>query len=144
LNKNKAHERFKIFLKNGKHRVTPERFEVLDYAIDRSDHFSADELYLKMKNGKSNVSRATVYNSLELLVKCKMLAKRNFGENKTFYESSYNKQNHGHLICKVCGEIIEFNNSKIYQIVEEIVSDMDFKTDSFQFNIFGQCKKHKN
>jgi len=143
LDKKETYEKFKKFLKNGKHRITPERFEVLDYVIKSDDHFSADELYLKMKNGKSNVSRATVYNSLELLVKCDMLIKRNFGDNKTFYESSYNKQNHGHLICKTCGDIIEFTNDKISGIVEEIVSQNDFSPDSFQFNIFGQCNKHK-
>jgi len=143
LVKKKVHDKFKKFLKIGKHRITPERFEVLDYAIEREDHFSADELYLKMKNGKSNVSRATVYNSLELLVKCEMLIKRNFGDNKTFYESSYNKQNHGHLICKVCGKIIEFNHSKVFKIVDDTASDNEFMPDSFQFNIIGQCKNHK-
>lgn len=144
MNKEKAHDEFKIFLKSGKHRITPERFEVLDYAIEGENHFTADELYLEMKNGKSNVSRATVYNSLELLVKCEMLAKRNFGENKTFYESSYNRQNHGHLICKSCGDIIEFNNSKVSEIVKSVVSKNNFSLDSFQFNIFGECKKHSN
>ena len=141
--KKKVHDKVKKFLKIGNHRITPERFEVLDYAIEREDHFSADELYLKMKNGKSNVSRATVYNSLELLVKCEMLIKRNFGDNKTFYESSYNKQNHGHLICKVCGKIIEFNHSKVFKIVDDTASDNEFMPDSFQFNIIGQCKNHK-
>jgi len=107
MNKKKAHEEFTFFLKKYKHRITPERFEVLDFAIESDKHFTADELYLEMKKGNSNVSRATVYNSLELLVKCGMLAKRNFGKNKTFYESSYNRKNHVHLICKVCGKIIE-------------------------------------
>lgn len=143
MDKKETYEKFKKFLKTGKHRITPERFEVLDYVIESNDHFSADELYLKMKNGKSNVSRATVYNSLELLVKCNMLIKRNFGDNKTFYEASYNKQNHGHLICKTCGDIIEFTNDKISDIVKEIVTQNDFSPDSFQFNIFGQCNKHK-
>ena len=142
MDNEKAHDEFKLFLKSGKHRITPERFEVLDYAIGSGNHFTADDLYLEMKNGKSNVSRATVYNSLELLVKCKMLAKRNFGDNKTFYESSYNIQNHGHLICKVCGDIIEFNHPKLSDIVDNIVKENDFIRDSFQFNIFGKCKKH--
>lgn len=143
MGKNKAHEKFEEFLKTDKHRITPERFEVLDYALESGGHFSADELYQDMKNRNSNISRATVYNSLELLVKCGMLIKRNFGKNKSFYESTDNKKNHGHLICKVCGEIIEFNNSKISSIVNEIVSENDFIKDSFQFNIFGQCDKHR-
>ncbi len=142
MNKEKVHDKFKLFLKSGKHRITPERFEVLNYAIGSGNHFTADDLYLEMKNGKSNVSRATVYNSLELLVKCEMLAKRNFGDNKTFYESSYNIQNHGHLICTVCGDIIEFNHPKLSDIVDNIVKKNDFIRDSFQFNIFGKCKKH--
>ena len=142
MNKEKVHDKFKLFLKSGKHRITPERFEVLNYAIGSGNHFTADDLYLEMKNGKSNVSRATVYNSLELLVKCEMLAKRNFGDNKTFYESSYNIQNHGHLICTVCGDIIEFNHPKLSDIVDNIVENNNFIRDSFQFNIFGKCKKH--
>ena len=142
MNKEKAHDEFKLFLKAGKHRITPERFEVLNYAIESGNHFAADDLYLEMKNGKSNVSRATVYNSLELLVKCEMLAKRNFGDNKTFYEFSFNIQNHGHLICKVCGDIIEFNHPKLSDIVDTIATNNDFARDSFQFNIFGKCKKH--
>lgn len=142
MNKTKAHEKFKEFLKSGKHRITPERFEVLDFAMAYEDHFTADELYLNMKEGKSNISRATVYNSLELIVKCEMFVKRNFGKNKTFYESSYNKQNHGHLICKICGNIIEFNNPKVSDLVEKIVKNNNFSHDSFQFNIFGDCNKH--
>ena len=144
MEKEKFHEKFKKFLKSGKHRITPERFEVLDCALDGGGHFSAVELYIEMKAGKSNVSRATVYNSLELLVKCEILIKRNFGDNKTFYESSYNRQNHGHLICKVCGKIVEFNNPKMIEIVDEIAEQSGFSDDSFQFNIFGQCTKHKD
>ncbi|MCF6270667.1 MAG: transcriptional repressor [Melioribacteraceae bacterium] len=142
MNKEKAHDEFKLFLKAGKHRITPERFEVLSYAFESGDHFTADDLYLEMKNGKSNVSRATVYNSLELLVKCEMLAKRNFGENKTFYESSYNRKNHVHLICKECGEIIESNNIKVAELVNSIAKKNNFINESFQFNILGKCKKH--
>ena len=97
-----------------------------------------------MKSNQSNVSRATVYNSLELLVKCELLVKRHFGDNKTFYESGYNRQNHGHLICKVCGKIVEFSSPKMGEIVDEIVSKNGFSDDSFQFNIFGQCNKHKD
>ncbi len=144
MNQIKAHDEFKIFLKSGKHRITPERFEVLNYAIESGNHFTADDLYLEMKNGKSNVSRATVYNSLELLVKCEMLVKRNFGENKTFYESSYNRKNHVHLICKVCNEIIESDNIKVAELVNSIAKKNKFISESFQFNILGKCKKHSN
>jgi Fur family ferric uptake transcriptional regulator len=142
MNNKKAHEEFTEFLRGGKHRITPERFEVLDFALSNGEHYTADALYLKMKEAKSNISRATVYNSLELLVKCRMLAKRNFGENRTLYESSYNKQNHVHIICRVCGVILESDNAQVAELVNKIAKRNNFKNESFQFNIFGTCKKH--
>ena len=62
MNKNKAHEVFLTFLKKG-YRITPQRFEVLDNALDINTHFTADQLYNKMRKNKSTVSRATVYNT---------------------------------------------------------------------------------
>ncbi len=135
-----AHEKFKIFLKKGKHRITPERFEVLDFALNYRGHFGADELFIKMKNSNSNVSRATVYNSLELIAKCDLLAKRNFGDNKTHYESTYNRKVHDHLICMDCGKIKEFSNPKIIEIVDEICEKLEFESSGYSFNIFGKCK----
>ena len=142
MDKEKATNSFKEFLKEGKHRITPERFEVLDFAMESGNHFTADELYLKMKQANSNISRATVYNSLELIVKSDMLVKRNFGENKTFYESSYNKENHVHLICDECGAIIESDNKDIVELVNRISTKNNFEAESFQFNILGKCKSH--
>ncbi|KAB2846055.1 MAG: transcriptional repressor [Melioribacteraceae bacterium] len=135
----KAHEQFTKYLKREKHRITPERFEVLEYALDYDGHFGADELYIVMKTNKSNVSRATVYNTLELLANCDLLAKRHFGENKTRYESSFNRKNHDHLICVNCGKIKEFNTPKIDKIIEEISKEMGFKSNGYSFNIFGRC-----
>lgn len=140
----KAEEEFRDFLKNGKHRVTPERFEVMDFALDYDGHFGADELYIKMKTEKSNISRATIYNTLELLASCELLAKRNFGDGVTRYESSYNRKNHDHLICTNCGSIKEFSSPKIQTIVEEISKELGFDNTGYSFNIFGKCLNHKN
>ncbi len=144
MDKNIAHEKFKSFLKKGKHRVTSERFEVLDFALDFKGHFGADDLYILMKNKKSNISRATVYNTLELLAQCDLLAKRNFGDGKTRYESSFNRKNHDHLICINCGEIKEFTNPRVQEIVNEICDELGFEISGYSFNIFGKCKDPEN
>lgn len=136
----KAKEEFTGFLRQQKHRITPERFEVLDFALDYNDHFGADELYIKMKMNKSNVSRATVYNTLELLAQCEILAKRHFGDNKTHYEASFNRKNHDHLICTTCGHITEFRSEQIQKIVDEISTELGFTPSGYSFNIFGFCK----
>jgi Fur family ferric uptake transcriptional regulator len=143
LKNQQAAEIFKNFLKNGKNRITPERFEVLDAALDYQGHFGADDLFIMMKNQNSHVSRATVYNTLELLVHCNLVGKRNFGENITRYESNLKKQKHDHLICVDCGRIVEFINPKINALPDEICNELGFKVESYSFNIFARCGNTK-
>ncbi|NUN07606.1 MAG: transcriptional repressor [Ignavibacteriaceae bacterium] len=142
-NNKKASDIFREFLKQGKNRITPERFEILDAALEFDGHFSADELYISMKNHKSRVSRATVYNTLELLTQCELLSLRNFGDNMKRYESNYKRRFHDHLICLDCGRIVEFTNNKVKNIQQEICDALGFESASYSFNIFVKCKNKK-
>lgn len=135
-----AEEIFTNFLKKGSYRITPERFEVLEYAYEKNEHFSADELYLTMKQNGSNVSRATVYNTLELLVSCGLLAKHNFLGKEARYEKVIGILDHDHLICINCGKIIEFDNSEVRKIQEKICEENNFVAINHTFNIYGYCK----
>jgi Fur family ferric uptake transcriptional regulator len=140
----KAAEIFKDFLKRGKNRITHERFEVLDEALEHEGHFGADDLFIKLKTSKSKVSRATVYNTLELLAQCDLLSKRNFGDNITRYESNYKRQTHDHLICVDCGKIVEFSDPRLSTIPKEISGKLGYELDSYSFNIFARCKNKKD
>lgn len=139
----KAAEVFRTFLKHGKNRITPERFEVLDAALEYKGHFGADDLYIQLKNLKSKVSRATVYNTLELLAQCDLLSKRNFGDNLNRFESNYKRQTHDHLICVDCGKIVEFSDDRLNKIPQEVSAKLGFELDSYSFNIFARCKNQK-
>lgn len=139
--KNKqAEEIFRNFLKAGKNRITPERFEVLEAALEYEGHFGADDLYVLMKNAKSRVSRATVYKTLELLAQCELLSKRQFGDKINRFESSFKKQVHDHLICVDCGRIVEFADQRIKKLPEDISEGLGFNFESYSFNIFARCK----
>jgi Fur family ferric uptake transcriptional regulator len=140
----KAAEIFRTYLKLGKNRITPERFEVLDAALEHDGHFGADDLFIKLKNLKSKVSRATVYNTIELLAQCDLLSKRNFGDNLTRYESNFKKQTHDHLICVNCGKIVEFSDDRLNLIPQEITKNLGYDLDSYSFNIFARCKNQKD
>ena len=139
-----AREIFHNFLKSEKNRITPERFEVMDAALDYEGHFGADDLFVLMKNEKSTVSRATVYKTVELLVQCDLLSKRNFGENITRYESSFKKKVHDHLICMDCGRIVEFSNEQLRELPATISNEQGFEFESYSFNIFARCKDPGN
>jgi Fur family ferric uptake transcriptional regulator len=138
-----ASEIFREFLKSEKNRITPERFEVMDSALDYEGHFGADDLYILMKNQNATVSRATVYKTLELLVQCNLISRRNFGDNLTRYESNFKKQSHDHLICMDCGRIVEFSDDRIKDFPNQISSELGFNLESYSFNIFARCKNIK-
>lgn len=141
LNSNKIHETFRSYLKEGGFRITPERFEILDAIIEYPGHFIADELFIEMRKKNSEISRATVYNTLELLSNCKLLSKRNFGDNKSRYESNFGRSSHDHLICTDCGTIMEFTSPKVKKLIEEISVELGFESTGYSFNIFGKCNK---
>jgi len=143
LRNTQAEEIFRSFLKAGKNRITPERFEVLDAAMDYEGHFGADDLYIIMKNANSHVSRATVYKTLELLAQCELLTKRHFGDHITRFESSFKRQVHDHLICVDCGRIVEFADQRIKKMPEDISEGLGFNFESYSFNIFARCKDPK-
>jgi len=143
LRHKQASEILREFLRKGQNRITPERFEVMDSALDYEGHFGADDLYVIMKNKKSRVSRATVYKTLELLVQCDLLSKRNFGDNMTRYESSFKRQIHDHLICMDCGRIVEFTNTSLENIPKELSKNLGFNFENYSFNIFARCKNIK-
>lgn len=107
---------FAAYLEQHKQRKTPERFSILEEIYSKHEHFDAEELYLQMKKNQYNVSRATVYNTLELLVNCDLVTKHQFGQNFAQYERAYGFKQHDHIICNNCGKVVEFCDPRIHLI----------------------------
>ncbi len=132
-------EIFSNHLEQQSFRKTPERFAILEEIYRRSDHFDAEALYIHMKNQNYRVSRATVYNTLELLVHCDLVKKHQFGKNLAQYEKSHGYKQHDHLICLDCGEVLEFCDPRIHQIKSMMGEVLKFKVVNHSLNLYGQC-----
>ena len=142
LNKETYQEVYNIFsayLEQKGQRKTVERYAILEEIYTRADHFEAEQLYTDLVNKGINVSRATVYNTLELLVSCDLVKKHQFGKNQAQYEGSYGYKQHDHIICVDCKKVVEFCDPRIQQIKSMMGDLLNFKITHHSLNCYGIC-----
>jgi len=136
-----AKQKLVDFLRKEGYRVTSERFEVLDAVNTTTGHFDADELFLKLKKDGSKVSRATVYNTLDVLEECQLVFKTRLKDHGSRYEKAFGRSHHDHLVCIDCGNIIEFINKDIEAAQQNIARKFKFLLVSHSHQIFGLCSE---
>lgn len=129
------------YLKEKRLRPTKERFLLLEQIMQSNGHFDADQLFASLNQKGLKASRATVYNTLDLLVECGLISRLQFGEDHSRYEKAFGRPRHDHLICLDCGEIIEFVNDKLEKIQREVCEEKRFRQRNSSLQIFGTCAK---
>lgn len=130
------HDQLTEFLQRHHLRKTPERYTILSKAIELSAHFDVDQLYNALESEGYHVSRATVYNTLELLCEAGILNRHIFDTNISRYEMA--RGSHLHLICRKCGKIREVDDPLITNSLLD--RDYDgFRPEYSSSSIYGLC-----
>ncbi len=137
-------ESFAVYIRSKKMRQTPERFAILDKALEQKAHFCIDELYRDIE-ADYHVSRSTVYNTVELLCECNILRKHYLNKTQAVYELADDR--HLHLICLRCGAVKEVHDENVYGYLSTL-KFRGFHPTSSSTNIYGICsscaRKRKN
>lgn len=132
-------ERFGDFLQSHGLKLTNERASLLREIFSTHYHFEADELLFKLKEKQVKISRATVYRTLELLVKSGMVRRVHLGEDHYHYEYVSQNSHHDHLVCTTCGDVIEFHDPVLEARQQEICDGQRFTPTYHNLQILGVC-----
>jgi len=137
-----AHEKVFInFLKEKGLKLTKPRRIILEAVFLNHDHFDIETLYDQIRNEYKDVSRATIYRTVPLLVEAGLIKKPLRQDCKDHYEHTYGHRNHLHLVCSKCNKIIEESSKQVEGILLDLADKNNFRIDEFNLIVAGLCKR---
>lgn len=120
-------------------RYTPEREAIVREVFARHDHFSVEDLYLALRKKRRQISRASIYRTLPLLIDAGLVAEVFQDSGQTLYEHTYGHEHHCHLRCLGCGQVVEFSEPALGEVEARLAREMGYLVDGHKLEVMGTC-----
>jgi Fur family ferric uptake transcriptional regulator len=131
--------RFRQYIKEQGLRKTPERETIIEEIFSTHDHFDVDALFLRLRNKKKRISKASLYRAIPLLIESGLIKEVYFEDGHLHYEQIYGLKHHCHLRCTACGKIIEFADDETVKIQQRMSKRYGFIITAHRFELVGYC-----
>jgi Fur family ferric uptake transcriptional regulator len=119
-------------------RFTTQQRELVGHIFAKHKHFDPNELIEDLRAAGKQVSRATVYRTLALLVDAGLLRRIEIGP-RTVYDHDYGYPSHDHLVCEQCDTIIEFQHPQLDEVLRAVAREHQFQAEGRTLVIRGVC-----
>ncbi len=133
-------EKFREFIQAKGLKSTRQREIILEEFLRSGSHLSTEDLYLRLRKKNPRIGYATVHRTLKLFAECGIAEQRHFGDGQARYEASGHDEHHDHLICNICGKIVEFEDPRIEDLQDEVAEKHGFSIERHRLELYGQCE----
>ncbi len=131
---------FRRYLREQGLPVTRQREAVAEVVFASEGHQSVEEIEGRLRERGEKTGKATVYRTLEMLVKSGLVAERDFGEGFKRYEHLFGQMPvHGHMICEECGAVVEIQEAELKRLQDRIAEEHGFVPSRYRLEIYGLC-----
>ena len=132
---------FRKYLKQKNLRLTPERQTIAGEVFRKKGHFDPEELHISLKKKGSDVSRASVYRTIPLLIEAGIIEEVERVDKHAHYEVILGREHHDHMLCLGCGSVIEFLSEEMEELQDRICKEHNFSGETHTLEIKGYCSK---
>jgi Fur family ferric uptake transcriptional regulator len=132
-------EAFRAFLRDHNLPATAQRLAIADVVLGTDRHLSVEEVATELRTRGASAGTATLYRTLEVLVRSGLVVQRDFGEGFKRYEASRGIPHHEHLLCTVCGRVTEFRDERLERMTTLLAEAHDFSRQRHRLVIYGLC-----
>jgi len=136
---NEAIDSFRTFLHQRSLRATDVREAIVRAALDRRGHFHVEELTADVRAGGFDVSVASVYRALPLLIEAGIIQPTEVSGEKRSYEAVFGREHHDHLICRDCRRVVEFQFEAFEMLQRDVAAKYDFELVDHYHELIGVC-----